>query len=510
MPNLCVRWGGKKLNVEANVNDTPLTLKAQLFGLTGVPPDRQKIIIKGKSLSDHSWNGIKVEEGATIMMMGSAEPFSNDEPSQCDGQKQSVVVAKVEEKAALVLPVGLVNLGNTCYMNASLQCFKMIPELSVALKEFNTSSNTNIRPQLKAVINNVKKLYESMDKGSGSEPSSAQTPFFMLTALHSAFPQFASQDERGRYQQQDANECFSEVLTVLAGETTFLPPQEQKDSSEDQKKQQQIKLRRLLEVEFEATVKCLENADEPVETVKESHIQLSCFLNQEVRYLQSGIKSKLIEEIEKNSPTLGKNARYEKKALISRLPAYLSIQLVRFFYKEKDKINAKILKDVKFPIYLDVFDLVTPALQTKLRPTRDAFKEYEDAMLEQQRKSKIAIVPEENKPDGQDGEKIPVEYHPTGFFDDPGSNCSGYYELKALITHKGRSSDSGHYVAWVRVSDGSDSAENKQDQSKWAMCDDNDVYLVSEEDILRLSGGGDYHCAYVLLYGPRKLPKLKL
>ena len=33
---------------------------------------------------------------------------------------------------------------------------------------------------------------------------------------------------------------------------------------------------------------------------------------------------------------------------------------------------------------------------------------------------------------------------------DIGSNNSGYYELQAVLTHKGRSSSSGHYVAWVR------------------------------------------------------------
>ena len=35
---------------------------------------------------------------------------------------------------------------------------------------------------------------------------------------------------------------------------------------------------------------------------------------------------------------------------------------------------------------------------------------------------------------------------------DAGSNNSGYYELQAVLTHKGRSSSSGHYVAWVRSS----------------------------------------------------------
>ena len=42
-------------------------------------------------------------------------------------------------------------------------------------------------------------------------------------------------------------------------------------------------------------------------------------------------------------------------------------------------------------------------------------------------------------------------------FVDPGSNNSGFYELQAVLTHKGRSSSSGHYVAWVRREKGANS-----------------------------------------------------
>ena len=37
---------------------------------------------------------------------------------------------------ALDLPVGLKNLGNTCYMNATLQCLKTVPEFCNSLQEF--------------------------------------------------------------------------------------------------------------------------------------------------------------------------------------------------------------------------------------------------------------------------------------------------------------------------------------------------------------------------------------
>lgn len=59
---------------------------------------------------------------------------------------------------------------------------------------------------------------------------------------------------------------------------------------------------------------------------------------------------------------------------ISRLPAYLTIQFVRFFYKEKGSINAKVLRDVKFPMEFDAFDLCTSELQEKLAPARGKFK----------------------------------------------------------------------------------------------------------------------------------------
>lgn len=56
----------------------------------------------------------------------------------------------------------------------------------------------------------------------------------------------------------------------------------------------------------------------------------------------------------------------------------------------------------------------------------------------------------------------------------------------------------------MRVGDGDDYDEgdtknNNQEKvgnSKWAACDDADVYPVSEEEILKLSGGGDWHCLF--------------
>lgn len=68
---------------------------------------------------------------------------------------------------------------------------------------------------------------------------------------------------------------------------------------------------------------------------------------------------------------------------------------------------------------------------------------------------------------------------------------TGRYELVALITHQGRTADSGHYIGWAR---------REKDSSKWAKFDDATVTEVSEDDVKNLTGGGDWHMGYLCFY----------
>ncbi|KAI6222983.1 Ubiquitin carboxyl-terminal hydrolase [Aphelenchoides fujianensis] len=483
MPQVTVKWNAEKLDVDADVNEEPLVFKSQLFALTGVPPDRQKVMFKGKTLKDDTWTGFPVQEGSQLMMLGSstalpqakmdATPSSTSNNQQLDENGEEVVK----------LPSGLQNLGNTCYMNSTLQSFMVIPELVQGISKWTTAGSQKMRGELqKAYSGSIHTLFKDLTAGERE----SYMPLLQVTLMHKLYPQFATRSQQGGgWEQQDANECFCELLREFSEASEV----EVKDEKGETKA---IPVRRFLEGEYEIQMKNTENPEEPPQLSKENFLQLSCFLSQETRYLQSGIKSKLSEEIEKHSESLGKNCKYLKEAKISRLPAHLTIQMVRFFYKEKDQVNAKIMKDVKFPMILDMCDCCTPELQNKLRPQRVAWKEYEDAMLEEQRAAKLTEGKAEKK------KKEAVEYVPSSFADDPGSNNSGFYQLNAVITHKGRSSNSGHYVAWVRIQD-----------DKWCMCDDEATFPVTEEQVLKLSGGGDWHTAYVLVYGPRRLPILK-
>uniref|UniRef100_A0A1I8BDA7 Ubiquitin carboxyl-terminal hydrolase n=1 Tax=Meloidogyne hapla TaxID=6305 RepID=A0A1I8BDA7_MELHA len=499
MPKINVRCGSRVLAVDVDLNESPMLLKAQLFALTEIPPERQKLLIKGKAIGDENWSGIAIKDGSTIMLMGGSALSTKQVTTTENLEDKELKDQKAKTEPQIILPAGLANLGNTCYMNATLQCFKVIPELNAAIKKY-TGGDQNGNSHATDITKMLKKLYEQMDSGTSrprivasdlteSEHTVTVTPLFFLHVLHTIFPQFVLGE------QQDANECFCELLRLISDE--LIVPTDNAGSSNNEK------LKKFFEIKYQVKTKCLEEGStEELQTSVETGYQASCFLNQSVRYIQSGIKCKMTEEIEKQSEELGRNAKYEKSSLIDRLPAYLSVQIVRFFFKEKDnnleiKVNAKILKDVKFPMVLDMYDTCTPELQQKLKPARQQINEYEETRMEMLRNAKLAEDPSAKKPCLK-----PKGFQPNTFSDDIGSNNSGFYELKALITHKGRASNSGHYVAWIRVGDGDDDEEenkknNNQENagnSKWAACDDTDVYPVSEAEILKLSGGGDWHC----------------
>ena len=69
----------------------------------------------------------------------------------------------------------------------------------------------------------------------------------------------------------------------------------------------------------------------------------------------------------------------------------------------------------------------------------------------------------------------------------------GHYELFAIVTHKGRSADGGHYMGWVKREDGS-----------WLVFDDDLVSESSWEFVQGLKGGGDEHMSYLQFYRAKK------
>ena len=55
---------------------------------------------------------------------------------------------------------------------------------------------------------------------------------------------------------------------------------------------------------------------------------------------------------------------------ISALPPYLTVQMMRFFYKADVQQKAKILRRVTFPLVLDTLEFCTPELAAQLKGPR--------------------------------------------------------------------------------------------------------------------------------------------
>ncbi|KAE8734219.1 hypothetical protein F3Y22_tig00000778pilonHSYRG00358 [Hibiscus syriacus] len=75
MLSVSVKWQKELLKaVEVDTSQPPYVFKCQLYDLTGVPPERQKIMVKGGLLKDEDdWSTVGLKQGQKLMMMGTAD-----------------------------------------------------------------------------------------------------------------------------------------------------------------------------------------------------------------------------------------------------------------------------------------------------------------------------------------------------------------------------------------------------------------------------------------------------
>ncbi|PAA59509.1 hypothetical protein BOX15_Mlig029734g1 [Macrostomum lignano] len=207
-----VKWQKQKFSdVPVDTSQPPELFKATLYSLSGVPPDRQKVMVKGTVLPDDSWSGIALKPGATVMLLGSAEALP--EAPATPPVKFVEDMDESELAKAIDLPPGLNNLGNTCYMNATLQCLRSVPELRSILSKnrlagLGGAAASGGGPEV--LVSAMSNLFAALEK-SGNTVS----PHVFLHLMHAAFPQFATKAEGGVFQQQDANECWVELVRCL-------------------------------------------------------------------------------------------------------------------------------------------------------------------------------------------------------------------------------------------------------------------------------------------------------
>lgn len=330
-----------------------------------------KVMSKTGMLKDGSDLSKAIAPGASLTVIGTAGPLPEapkqpikfledmDDRELAAGQKQSP---------------GLVNLGNTCYMNASLQAMRTIPELETALQNYQPSSSSlALAAPADKLTNSLKQLVKSMSQTTEPFP-----PLHFLSTLRQVAPQFAEQSRQGGYAQQDADEMWTQTISSIH-QSLRLPENSTSGSSNSSSSSF---VDRYLAADLQQTLTCDEAPEEPPTVKTDRVFKLDCNISINTNYLMSGIMDSLDSKIEKNSPSLGRSAVYTQKSRLTRLPANLTIHMVRFYWRQDIQKKAKIMRKVKFPMDLDVLDLLTDEMRDKIRPINLAMKDIDKARME--------------------------------------------------------------------------------------------------------------------------------
>ncbi|KAK6590817.1 tRNA-guaninine transglycosylase [Cryptosporidium xiaoi] len=451
--------------------------RKKLTELTGVLPDKQKLMSQRGVLRDGiDLRKLGLKPGSKIVLVGTAENSHLKNPTEKTVFIEDLTLAErakiLKEKKIDPLPVGLENLGNTCYLNSIIHLLRSIPNFDQILKrsEIGTGSSSDDRIEVRF----LKSFRQLMNKMDGS--IEAITPGECVDLFRRQFPQYSviTGGQFGTYQQQDAEEVLGSLIALFKNGL---------NGRDDEKNNFGDIFRFRMKTKFTN----IENEKEE-EIKNEENFKLMCHMGTQlspVDFLTQGIKLSLDEVIEKKSSETGLDSKYRKVSEIDSLPPFLLVHLVRFEWKKSSEIarteatRAKVCRKIDFSQTLDLYEFCSDELRKILNIGRE--------ITELRKKREITSETEVNQSLGSD-ESVMYTDCPTGV-----------YELECIITHQGRTADSGHYVAWRYC---------PEDREYIFKFDDDKVSKLKVKDVDLSGGRSDYHIAVMLLYRKKTVKAL--
>ena len=313
---------------------------------------------------------------------------------------------------------GLRNLGNTCFVNATVQCLAHCPPLALFLRGGQYRPTTSTPGAFDAVL----ALAETVRRVLGGEATAA-APYALVRNLRSIGRRFRP----GR--QEDAHEFLLLLLDAVSRTLAGTPPSPTRVHGGDRARQLKAEadtiVYRIFGGTLRGTLRCLRCGVQSVS--HERFLDLSVDM-ENVSSVDKALRrftapERLCGSNQCECAQCGDRGDAEKQLRVESAPNVLVLHLKRFLGVRK---NSKMVS------YAPTLDL-QPVLV------------------------------------GEVGEvAAPVQ--------------NTRYRLFGVMVHEGASVHSGHYVAWVRGTNGA-----------WLLCDDERVSQVGEASALRQQ-------AYVLFY----------
>jgi ubiquitin carboxyl-terminal hydrolase 14 len=323
-------------DVELDISKNVAAFKDTVFALTAVPPDRQKLMAKGAWVGtlkdDADLSKLKITPNLQILLMGSADVMAA--PAQPVTFFEDMTSEQRAEKG-VTISAGMVNLGNTCYLNSTVQCLRHMPELREALVPIR-SSQTPASDISADFLYSVKQLDAS---------GTSYTPMSFVHKFRTHFPAFAQRSNHGGYMQQDAEEFYNMLVNSLSQGVQSV----------------RGNLDNVLNIDLEEHLVCTESEAEAPTVRRDRVYKLVCNISNaisgatQIDHMQDGIKFALEGTVEKFADTLNRNALWHKTQKLASLPKYLCVHFMRFFWKATPEsrdhtgVKCKILRAVSFP-----------------------------------------------------------------------------------------------------------------------------------------------------------------
>ena len=421
--------------------ETGLLLSRSKAAAAGVSPAREQNAARpgaeGKEEGCSTDKASRWPVSSDLFSGPSITPMRHSQGLLPYGFQRKLTPAKVGDSEAIGKPIGLVNLGNTCYLNSMLQALsslnafvEYIESLQPVYSRSRATMDTLVPNDRGEVVESLTEAVHKINASSNAlkmpAPFGGRPATTSLLHLKNALEKHCPSVFAGTG-QQDAHECFVRIVEALEKETADLQQQKEKKACP-------------FTFEIAVTIICSECKHKTIINETSTDIGLDIGTDSSKKMNIADLLSNYFssERIHKNCDACkGQNVLHGLRRSIKSFPKVLVLHIKRFVF-QPDRIHTQFHNTRSSSPFSKSQAFVQPAERLKLSCFRKA--KDENSRVMQDISNKV--------------------------FD---KGCNDL-QLNAVVYHQGYQLEFGHYVSDVRKVEGK--------KSTWYRCNDTQVQEI--------------------------------